>query len=64
MFSVYCPRHQRRVLLTSAEIVSLSPAAGGGFDIGYRCFCGYEGRWPPSDCDEHCEESWNDRMAG
>jgi hypothetical protein len=52
------------VLLTAAEILSLSPAPGGGFVIGYRCFCGYEGQWSPGDCEENCEESWNHRMAG
>ena len=64
MFSVCCPRHQQRVLLTAAEILSLSPAPGGGFVIGYRCFCGHQGQWSPGDCDENCEESWNHRMAG
>ena len=60
MFAVDCPRQQRRVLLSTADILSLTPAPGGGFVIGYRCSCGYEGQWPPSEC----EEKWNDRMAG
>ena len=64
MFSVCCPRHKQQVLLSPDEILSLSPAPGGGFVIGYRCFCGYEGQWPAGDCDEKCEESWNHRMAG
>ena len=60
MFSVRCPRHRRRVLLGAADILSLDPAPGGGFVIAYRCTCGYEGEWPPADC----EETWPDRMAG
>jgi hypothetical protein len=60
VFAVDCPRHQRRVLLSTADILSLAPAPGGGFVIGYRCSCGYEGEWSPSDC----EEQWNERMAG
>jgi hypothetical protein len=61
MFSVCCPRHRRRVLLTAGEILSLSPAPAGGFVVGFRCFCGYEGLWFPSGGEENCE---NDRMAG
>jgi len=68
VFSVCCPRHQRRVLLSPDDILSLSPAPGGGFLIGYRCSCGYEGQWPAGDGEddrnENCEESWNQRMAG
>ena len=64
MFSVHCPRHQRRVLLTAAEILSLRPAPGGGFVVGFRCFCGYEGEWSPSDDEENGEERWDERMAG
>lgn len=60
MFSVFCPRHQQRVLLGPSDIVSLDPAPGGGIAIGYRCSCGHEGRWAP----ESCEEPWNRRMAG
>jgi hypothetical protein len=55
MFSVHCPRHRRRVLLGPGDIVSIGPDAGGGFTLGYRCTCGYEGRWSvPGDaaaCD-------------
>jgi hypothetical protein len=52
-------------LLGPSEITSLSPAPGGGFVIGYRCFCGHEGRSGPGGCeDEKCEERWDDRMAG
>jgi len=68
VFSVCCPQHGRRVLLSAGDIRSLSPAPGGGFVIAYRCFCGYEGRSPAddreTDCDENCEERWNHRMAG
>jgi hypothetical protein len=60
MFSVRCPRHGREVLLGPSDILSLGPDPDGGFTIGYRCSCGYEGEWPPSNC----EESWNERMAG
>ena len=66
MFSVCCPRHRQRVLLGPSEITSLSPAPSGGFIIGYRCFCGYEGRSAlDGHCeDENCEERWDNRMAG
>jgi hypothetical protein len=64
MFSVCCPRHQRRVLLSPDDILSLSPAPDGGFVITYRCFCGYEGRSPAGEPEENCEESWKHRMAG
>ena len=65
MFSVCCPRHRQRVLLGPSEILSLSPAPGGGFVIGYRCFCGYEGQSAPdAGEEENCEERWNHRMAG
>ena len=60
MFSVRCPRHGREVLLGPSDIRSLDPAPGGGFTIGYRCSCGYDGHWPPTAC----EESWDHRMAG
>lgn len=60
MFSVRCPRHGRLVLLGPSDILSLEPDPDGGFVIGYRCSCGYEGYWPPAPC----EESWTDRMAG
>ena len=64
MFSVCCPRHQRRVLLGPDDILSLQPAPGGGFVIAYRCFCGYEGQWPPAGSEGNCEQSWKQRMAG
>jgi len=65
MFSVRCPRHRRWVLLGPADIVAIGPAPGGGFAIGYRCSCGYEGRWPAGPGEEgHREEAWKDRMAG
>jgi hypothetical protein len=48
------------VLLGPSNILSLGPAPDGGFTIGYRCSCGYEGHWPPITC----EEAWPDRMAG
>jgi hypothetical protein len=60
MFSVRCPRHGRQILLDSSDILSLTPDPEGGFTIGYRCSCGYEGYWPP----DPCEEPWNQRMAG
>ncbi|HEV8626256.1 MAG TPA: hypothetical protein VG034_17535 [Acidimicrobiia bacterium] len=60
MFSVRCPRHRHWVLLGPTDILSLAPIADGGIVIGYRCTCGYEGEWPPI----HCEEEWNNRMAG
>ncbi|MEW6473044.1 MAG: hypothetical protein AB1679_12305 [Actinomycetota bacterium] len=60
MFSVHCPRHGREVLLGPSDIRSLGPAPDGGFTIGYRCSCGYEGYWPPIIC----EEPWSERMAG
>jgi len=60
MFSVSCPRHGRDVLLGPSHILSLEPAPDGGFTIGYRCSCGYEGHWPPITC----EEPWSNRMAG
>lgn len=59
MFAVRCPRHRRQVLLGVSGIRSLDSAPDGGFTIGYRCTCGYEGQWPPAGA-----ESWNDRMAG
>ena len=60
MFSVHCPRHGRVVLLGPTDMVTLGPAAGGGFVLGYRCTCGYEGQWPPVAG----EEEWDERMAG
>jgi hypothetical protein len=59
MFAVHCPRHGRDVLLGISDIRSLDANADGGFTIGYRCTCGYEGHWPASG-----EESWDERMAG
>jgi hypothetical protein len=52
MFSVHCPRHRREVLLGPSDLLSLSPNTDGGFTIGYRCTCGYEGEWPLSNCQE------------
>jgi hypothetical protein len=60
MFSVHCPRHGRVVLLGPSDIVTIGPADGGGFVLGYRCTCGYEGQSPSAPC----EEQWNERMAG
>lgn len=60
MFAVHCPRHGREVLLGVADIRSLDTAPDGGFTIGYRCTCGYEGHWPRSTS----EEPWRERMAG
>ena len=60
MFSVRCPRHDGDVLLGPSDILSLEPASGGGFSIGYRCSCGYEGHWSPNTW----EEPWSSRMAG
>ncbi|HYH49735.1 MAG TPA: hypothetical protein VEG38_09320 [Acidimicrobiia bacterium] len=60
MFAVRCPQHGRDVLLGISDIVSLDPAPAGGFTIGYRCSCGYEGYWPPTSWEESC----NERMAG
>ena len=60
MFSVHCPRHGRVVLLGPADILTLRAAAGGGFVLGYRCTCGYEGVWP----SVAGEEAWPERMAG
>jgi hypothetical protein len=60
VFSVRCPRHRRWVLLGPSDIVTIGPGPHGGFGIGYRCTCGYEGQWPPAPC----EEEWKDRMAG
>jgi hypothetical protein len=48
------------VLLSPSDIVTIGPGADGGFVIGYRCTCGYEGHWPPN----RGEEEWQDRMAG
>jgi hypothetical protein len=59
MFAVYCPRHQRRVLLDTSNIVSLTGAPDGQFVIGYRCTCGYEGQWP-----QRSGEDGEERMAG
>lgn len=61
MFSVRCPRHERVVLLGPSDILSVGPPLPeGGLAIGYRCTCGYEGRWPPAPCGEESPE----RMAG
>jgi hypothetical protein len=60
MFTVFCPRHHRRVLLSVADIRSLEPAPAGGFIIGYRCTCGHEGLWPEAPG----EDDWQERMAG
>jgi hypothetical protein len=48
------------VLLGPSDILTIGPAPDGGFAIGYRCPCGYEGHWPPIPG----EEEWKDRMAG
>jgi hypothetical protein len=48
------------VLLGVADIRSLEPASGGGFIVGYRCTCGYEGRSPATPG----EDDWQERMAG
>jgi hypothetical protein len=60
MFAVRCPRHGRQVLLGISDIRSLDSAPEGGFTVGYRCTCGYEGYWPPVGWEESC----SDRMAG
>jgi hypothetical protein len=60
MFSVRCPRHGRWVLLDPSCILTLEPAPDGGFAIGYRCTCGYEGHWPATTCEDASKE----RMAG
>jgi lysyl-tRNA synthetase class I len=60
VFSVRCPAHGRWVLHDATDILSLEPAPGGGFTIGYRCSCGHEGQWPPAAG----EVRWNERMAG
>jgi len=60
MFSAHCPRHRRVVLLGPSDLLTIDPADGGGFVIGYRCTCGYEGQWPPVSCEEEVAE----RMAG
>jgi hypothetical protein len=64
MFSVFCPRHGRTVLLGPSDILSLDPSSEGGFVLGYRCSCGYEGRWPAAPGEDVGEEAWKDRMAG
>ena len=60
MFSVHCARHGRVVLLAVSDLLTIGAAADGGFVIGYRCTCGFEGQWPPAPC----EEQRNERMAG
>jgi len=60
VLSVHCPRHRRWVLLGPSDMMTIGPGADGGFAIGYRCTCGYEGHWPPTPY----EEEWQDRMAG
>ena len=64
MFSVFCPRHGRWVLLGPSDILALEPAPDGGLAIGYRCSCGYEGRWPAAPGEDAGEDGWKDRMAG
>lgn len=46
MFAVWCPRHEARVLLFPASILSLH-SAPEGVRIRYRCTCGHEGFSPP-----------------
>jgi hypothetical protein len=46
MFSVHCPNHGGRVLLSEEAILSLE-LVEGGIDLHYRCTCGYEGTCRP-----------------
>jgi hypothetical protein len=46
MFAPYCPNHDAQVLLFADNIESIA-SANGGFDVHYRCTCGYRGVWHP-----------------
>lgn len=54
MFSVECPRHGARVLLSPESIVALVPGVDG-IDVQWRCTCGHTGVWRaggPATTDE------------
>jgi hypothetical protein len=42
MFSLYCPRHQARVLLGPDNIEGIATCAGG-IELEWRCSCGEVG---------------------
>ncbi|HEX9993446.1 MAG TPA: hypothetical protein VGB14_11005 [Acidimicrobiales bacterium] len=44
MFSVYCPGHEREVLLSVSNIVGMSNTAEG-IEVHWRCRCGAAGTW-------------------
>lgn len=46
MFAPYCPRHHSRVLLFAENIESLNRSESG-FEVHFRCTCGYRGTWIP-----------------
>jgi hypothetical protein len=50
MFDVFCPRHQRQVLLGARSIEHLAHT-GTGIELHFRCHCGHEGvlRFQTSD---------------
>lgn len=42
MFDVYCPGHDRRVLLFPSDIEEIRNVHGV-IEVHYRCFCGHRG---------------------
>jgi hypothetical protein len=44
VFSVDCPRHGRRVLVSNRRILSVNEDATG-LVVRYRCWCGDEGEF-------------------
>lgn len=44
MFTVFCPRHQVRVLILPSMIDHIDNSRDG-IDVHYHCSCGYPGVW-------------------
>jgi hypothetical protein len=44
VFSVYCPRHRRLVLLSPWDITDLCQR-DGALEVHWRCSCGEQGVW-------------------
>jgi hypothetical protein len=44
MFAVHCPRHGKRVLLTTDDITAVHHT-NTGITVAWECFCGERGTW-------------------
>lgn len=61
MFAVFCPRHRRSVLLSTADIERLENR-DDGIAVHFRCTCGYRGLWLTGAAAER--RAIEERVAG